>query len=92
MKKKDDALNDLQKKLEEVLIFPTNYMFKFIFQADNRKIAMIESFFDERSVIRLSQSSRKHYVCLTVVMPVEDIHQIMNIYRKVDRMGGVMYF
>jgi len=26
MKKKDDALNDLQKKLEEVLIFPTNYM------------------------------------------------------------------
>ena len=47
----EDKFLELKKKLDETLSYPTVYMFKFILEADNRKIALIENLFTEDAEI-----------------------------------------
>lgn len=87
----ENEINELREKLGKLLKFPTVYMFKFIFEADNRKVAQIESFFDEKSTVNIRQSSRNHYLSITVKMPANNIEEIMDIYRKVSSIEGILY-
>lgn len=84
-------LIELRAKLEKFLTFPTVYMFKFIFESDNKKVAQIENIFTEKASIKLRQSSRDHYISITVKMEVDNMDEVMEVYRKASFIKGVMF-
>ncbi|MCX8080436.1 MAG: DUF493 domain-containing protein [Bacteroidia bacterium] len=87
----EKELDELQTKLERFLTFPTVYMFKFIIETDLKKLAQIENLFNDKSFIQLRNSSRDHYLSITVKMPADNIHEIMEIYRKASAIQGIMF-
>ncbi|MCD6066225.1 MAG: hypothetical protein K0S33_1051 [Bacteroidetes bacterium] len=89
MDKKLDFEN-LRKKLETEHTFPTVYMFKFIVPADNRKIALVESLFNEEAEIHQKQSSKGSYFSLTAKQVVISVDDIIAIYEKASEIEGLM--
>lgn len=87
-----DNWDNLKNKIEASQNFPSIYMFKFILSGDNHKIAQIEALFDnvaERD-ISIRTSSRGRYVSITVKQMVENVEYIINIYKQVAKIPGVM--
>lgn len=84
--------DDLKNKIEASQNFPSIYMFKFILSSDNKKIALIESIFDntEQPDISIRQSSRGRYVSITVKQMVQSVEYIIDIYKRVSKIPGVM--
>lgn len=85
-----DQFSELRKKLEEQLSFPSVYMFKFIIKSDNRKMAMVESIFDEDADIIQNQSAKGNYTSITVKQIVMSVDEIISIYQKAAQIEGVM--
>jgi uncharacterized protein len=89
MDKKFD-FESLRQKLETEHSFPTVYMFKFIVPADNRKIALVESLFNEEAEISQKQSSKGSYFSLTAKQVVISAEDIISVYEKASEIEGLM--
>jgi hypothetical protein len=89
MDKKID-FGSLRKKLEAEHSFPTVYMFKFIVPADNRKIALVESLFNEEAEISQKQSSQGSYFSLTAKQVAISVDDIIAVYEKAAEIEGIM--
>lgn len=85
-----DQFSELRKKLEEQLSFPSVYMFKFIIKSDNRKMALVESIFDEDADIIQNQSAKGNYTSITVKQIVMSVDEIISVYQKAAQIEGVM--
>jgi len=85
-----DKFEDLRKKLEETLTFPSVYMFKFILQADNRKIALVENMFGDDAEIYTKESDKGKYISITVKEVVMSTDEVITIYEKAAHIEGVM--
>lgn len=81
---------DLKKKLEETLTYPSVYMFKFILEADNRKIAMVENMFGEDAEIYTKESGKGKYISITVKEVVMNTDAIIAIYEKAAEIGVML--
>ena len=91
MEEKKDLYNKLRKKLEETTTFPTKYMFKFIVPSDDKKIATIENMFNNiGAVITTKNSKSNKYKSLTILVTMESVDQIINKYKEVDTIEGVI--
>ncbi|MCX7728350.1 MAG: DUF493 domain-containing protein [Bacteroidia bacterium] len=84
--------DDFKNKIEASQNFPSVYMFKFILSGDNHKIAQIQAIFDgtEHPDISIRQSSRGRYVSITIKQMVQNVEYIMDIYKQVAKIPGVM--
>lgn len=82
--------DNLRKKLESEQSFPGVYMFKFIVPADNRKIALLESLFNEEAEISQKQSSKGSYFSLTAKQVVISVDDIIAVYEKAAEIEGLM--
>lgn len=84
--------DDLKDKIEASQKFPSVYMFKFILSGDNHKIAQIEAIFDNDTEkdIFIHPSSRGRYVSITVKQMVKDVDYIIDIYKQVAKIPGVI--
>lgn len=83
-------LENFKKKLLESMSFPSVYMYKFIVDADNRKIALLESFFGEDADIHTKASGHGKYISITAKEVVMHVDEIIAIYRKAAGVKGVM--
>ncbi len=86
----EDKFLELKKKLDETLSYPTVYMFKFILEADNRKIALIENLFTEDAEIYTKESDKGKYISITVKAVMISTVEIIDIYRRASAIKGVM--
>ncbi len=86
----EDKFLELKKKLDETLTYPAVYMFKFILEADNRKIALIENLFTEEAEIYTKESDKGKYISITVKAVMISTGEIIDIYRKASAIKGVM--
>jgi putative lipoic acid-binding regulatory protein len=86
----EDKFSDLKKKLEETLTYPSVYMFKFILEANNRKIAMVENLFGEEAEIYTKESGKGKYISITVKEVVMNTEDIITIYRKAADIGVML--
>lgn len=82
--------DSLAEKLRSTLSFPSVYMFKFIVMADNRKIALLESIFEEGTDLKRKSSSAGRYVSITAKQVVMDVEEIISVYRKANEIEGVI--
>jgi len=87
----DKELEGLRTKLLETTSFPTVYMFKFIVQADNRNIALVESLFSEEAEILTKQSDKGKYISITSKQVVMNVDEIIQVYKKAADIKGIMF-
>lgn len=86
-----DQFADLRKKLEEEnMTFPSIYMFKFILKSDNRKMALVETLFEEDADIIQKQSGKGNFTSITVKQVVMSVDEIISIYERASKIEGVM--
>ena len=81
---------ELKKKLDETQSYPTVYMFKFIMDAEHRKIALIENLFSENAEIYTKESDKGKYISITVKEVMMSTDEIIAIYTKASEIKGVM--
>ena len=86
----DEKFKDLRKTLNETQTYPTVYMFKFIMDAEHRKIALIENMFSENAEIYTKDSDKGKYISITVKEVMMSTDEIISIYTKASEIKGVM--
>ncbi len=86
----DEKFNELRKKLDETQSYPSVYMFKFIMDASNRKIALVENLFSENAEIYTKESDKGKYISITITEVMMSTEEIIGIYNKAAEIEGVM--
>lgn len=84
--------NILRERLEKSLTFPAVYMFKFIFPADIRKMAMVEALFTSEADIQVKESSNNRFISITAREVMMNVDEIISVYKKASEIEGVMAF
>lgn len=87
----EQDLERFKEKLIETTTFPTVYMYKFIVEADNRKIALVENLFDEDAEILTKQSGSGKYISITCKQVSTSVDEIIELYRKASLIKGIMF-
>jgi uncharacterized protein len=85
-----DKFEELRKKLNESMQFPSVYMYKFICKSSNQIIALVENMFDEDSEILQRPSTKGNYYSITVKKVVMNVEEIVTIYKKAGAIEGVI--
>lgn len=81
----------LKEELNKVEDFPTNFTYKFIIPTENKKIALIQSVFDDaRPQFQMKESKNGKYTSITVVIFALDADQVIYFYQKVGKIEGVI--
>ena len=89
---KDEQFEKLREQLKKEKEWPTIYMFKFIIPADNRKIALVESKFSDEATITQKESANGKYISITVKEVMLDADSIIDKYKEMDGIEGLMAF
>jgi uncharacterized protein len=82
--------DELRKKLESSLSWPTVYMFKFIVPSDNKRIALVESLFGDDAEIKLQPSSAGKYTSITATEVMLNPDNVIEIYQKASSIEGII--
>lgn len=91
MSKESEFYDKLKKSLDETSTFPTKYMFKFIIPADKEKFKNIETIFDNiGAVINSKPSKTGKYNSLTILVNMQSADDIIDKYREVSKIDGVI--
>ncbi|MBP6334634.1 MAG: DUF493 domain-containing protein [Bacteroidia bacterium] len=89
---KSDQYENLRNELNKQGNWPLLYMFKFIIPAENKKIALVESKFSNDSVITKKESYNGKYISITVKEVMLDAESIINKYKEMEGIEGLMSF
>lgn len=91
MSEKSDFYKKLKFSLEETTTFPTDYMFKFIVPADQDGFKTIEKIFDNLgAVIKSKPSKTGKYVSLTILVKMKTADAIIEKYKEVSIIEGIV--
>jgi len=91
MSKESEFYEKLRQSLLETTEFPTKYMFKFIIPTDKGKSKMIEEIFDNLGAVIDSKPSKNgKYTSLTVLVNMKDPEEIIEKYKEVSKVEGVI--
>lgn len=85
----NDAYQSLREKLE-LEQWPNVYMYKFIFEGDNKKIALLESEFDKKAEINIRSSSKGKYTSITIKEMAESAEAVIDKYKAISKIEGVI--
>ncbi|MBS1651313.1 MAG: DUF493 family protein [Bacteroidetes bacterium] len=88
---KEEDFQNLRQKIIESTSFPTVYMFKFIVESNNRKIALISSLFDEGADLHTKESSNGRYTSITAKQVLMTVDEIIAVYKKASEVDGVIF-
>ncbi|GAB6888117.1 hypothetical protein JCM13304A_16150 [Desulfothermus okinawensis JCM 13304] len=76
-----------KEKLEEIHIFPDNYVFKFIVPID-RKNQVIELFKGEDVFVRNSKNGK--FISISVRCYVASSDEVIEIYKRASKIEGIV--
>ncbi|MGO4292053.1 DUF493 family protein [Chitinophaga sp. RAB17] len=86
-----DPYENFRSLLQQSIVFPTEYTFKFIIKADEEKIAELMAMFaDVQAKITTTESSGGKYKSFTVVVPVKDEEEVISYYKEVSTINSVI--
>jgi len=86
-----EELERFKQKLVETTSFPSVYMFKFIVESENRKIAMVESLFDAEADLHTKESGNGRYTSITARQVVMDVDEVIDVYKKASEIKGIIF-
>lgn len=90
-KNPDEFYASLKEKLEVNHNFPEDYLFKFIVPSDESKLTEIYRVFDNIKYTLTSRDSKNgKYTSISMNAFVLDADQVINIYKEVGKITGVM--
>ncbi len=87
-----DPYENLRKELNKIGNWPQVYMFKFIVPADNKRIALVESKFSDESVITKKESANGKYISITIKEVMLSADSIIEKYKEMEGIEGLMAF
>jgi putative lipoic acid-binding regulatory protein len=82
--------DEFKDKLIKQLDFPSVYMFKFIIESDNKKLALVEALFREESEISTRTSSSGKFISVTSKQVVLNVEEVITIYKNAQNIEGIM--
>ncbi|OJJ14830.1 hypothetical protein BKI52_40440 [marine bacterium AO1-C] len=86
----EEFYNSLRTKLEDVHSYPTMYMFKFIVPSLGDKVEKVSALFDKEANITSRQSSKGKFTSVTVKVVMLSSDEIIQKYKEVAKIEGVM--
>ena len=87
----EDFYASLKEKLEATHDFPQDYLFKFIITNEESKHTEIFRVFDDiKYTLSTKESKNGKYTSLNMNAFVMDADQVINIYKEVGKIQGVM--
>jgi putative lipoic acid-binding regulatory protein len=89
---REEQFEQLRLTLNKEANWPTIYMFKFIIPADNRRIALVESKFSDEAIITQKESTNGKYISITVKEVMLSADSIIDKYKEMDGIEGLMAF
>jgi uncharacterized protein len=87
---RDQQFEKLREQLNKEKEWPMVYMFKFIIPAENRKIALVESKFSDEATITQKESTTGKYMSITIKEVMLDADSIINKYKEMEGIEGLM--
>ena len=91
MSKQSEFYDKLKVSLEETTTFPTNYMFKFIIPTDKDKFKQIDNMFNKLGAVISSKSSKNgKFTSLTILVDMKSADEIIEKYKEVGMVEGVI--
>jgi len=91
MNKEDNFYRKLKIRLDETTEFPSEYMFKFIIPSSKDKLIQIENIFNYRgAVISTKLSKTGKYNSITVLVSMKNAKEIIDKYKEVSSVEGVI--
>ena len=87
----EEFYKSLKEKLENQHDFPEDYLFKFIIPTDQSKLTEIYKVFDGiRFTLGNRESKNGKYTACNINAFVLDADQVVNIYKEVAKIEGVI--
>jgi putative lipoic acid-binding regulatory protein len=84
-----DTWANFKEKLESVETFPGLYAFKFVIPGDEAKLPAIQEVLPDADFSKQASKTGK-YVSITVKKWMQDADAVIDIYKKVGAIDGVM--
>jgi hypothetical protein len=89
--KSDEFYRKLKTQLEETSTWPSVYLYKFIVPSKGDGILTINKIFDNTgAVIESKQSKKGTYTSLTITVNLENADAVIQKYREVGKVKGVI--
>ena len=86
----DNIKEGLRKKLEAFHVWPSVYLYKFIFESDSQKLIDLKSKFPEEVEVSLKESSGGKYTSVTIKEMVLNAEIIFQRYEDVSQIEGII--
>lgn len=86
-----EELEKFKQKLNETTSFPSVYMFKFIVESENRKIALVENLFDAEADMHTKESGNGRYTSITAKQVVMSVDEVIDVYKKAAEIKGIIF-
>ncbi|WP_445384848.1 DUF493 family protein [Robiginitalea sp. IMCC44478] len=81
----------LREELQKSTTWPSNYLYKFIIPTDPERIEQIGSIFNNTGAVIESKKSRNgKYTSLSIMVHLENPDQVIEKYREVGKVKGVI--
>ncbi len=91
MSDKNDFYTKLKVQLEDTTKFPAEYMYKFIVPSDENQVEEVQDVFDNKgAVIKTKKSKTGKYISLSIVLKIESADKVIEYYKKVGKIKGII--
>lgn len=91
-KNQDEFYDKLRSQLYATASWPSEYLYKFIVQSENRKIAEIENIFDNMGAVILTKpSANGKYTSVSINIQMPTPEAVIDKYKEViEKVEGVI--
>lgn len=87
----DEFYDRLKVQLADSTTWPSNYLYKFIIPTDDKKVLRIHQIFDNMGAVIDSKLSKKgNYTSITISVDLNDPEQVIQKYKEVGEVEGVI--
>ncbi len=87
----EEFYKKLREQLTETSKWPSDYLYKFIVETDTDKIDKINTIFDNTgAVINLKKSKNGKYTSVSITVNLESPDVVIDKYKEVGKIGGVI--
>lgn len=90
-KNQDTFYAKLKTQLADTSIWPAPYLYKFIVPTDTTKVGQIEDLFNHSGAVITTKESRTgKYTSVSINVRMQDPDAVIDLYKKVGEIEGVI--
>ncbi len=86
----EEAKQGLRERLDQVHVWPSVYMFKFIFEPDAERLAAVTSLFPPEAELLRRYSKGGKYLSLTVTEVMMSADDVVDRYDRASAIPGLI--